>query len=121
MTVLDASAILAFLNDEPGADEVETAMVQGAVVGAANWSEVAQKVGGRGGVWNEVRALILNYEIAVEPVTRVDAELAAELWKPGKGLSLADRLCIALGHRLNARVLTADRQWGTTKHIRQIR
>lgn len=60
-------------------------MVQGAVVGAANWSEIAQKVSARGGAWNEVRALIFNYEVAIEPVTGEDAEFAAELWKPGGG------------------------------------
>lgn len=108
MTVLDASAVLAFLNDEPGSAEVEAAMMQGAVVGAANWSEVAQKVKAGGGSWVEVRALLLNYEVVVQPVNGADAELAAELWSPGAGLSLGDRLCLALGPRLGSTVLTSD-------------
>lgn len=42
--VLDASALLAFLTGEPGADIVEAGLVQGASCGAANCSEVAQKI-----------------------------------------------------------------------------
>ena len=49
MTVLDASALLAFLQGEPGADLVEASLHAGAVCGAANWSEVAQKVLDAGG------------------------------------------------------------------------
>lgn len=41
--VLDASALLAFLGDEPGADVVERALEQGAVMSAVNWAEVLSK------------------------------------------------------------------------------
>ena len=44
LNVLDASAILAYLLGEQGADRMEDVMNEGAVCGAANWSEVAQKV-----------------------------------------------------------------------------
>lgn len=47
-TVLDASAILAFLGDEQGAGLVEEALEDEALCGAANWSEVAQKIGAAG-------------------------------------------------------------------------
>lgn len=40
--VLDASSVLAFLHDEPGAERVWSVLSQ-AVVGAVNWSEVVQK------------------------------------------------------------------------------
>ena len=84
-------------------------------------SKVAQKVRARGGDWGTARALLLSYELTVEPVTLVDAEHAAGLWSPGRGLSLADRLCIALSHRLGVDALTADRAWGDGRGIRQIR
>ena len=42
-------------------------------------------------------------------------------WVPGEGLSLADRLCLGLGERLDAAVLTADKSWGDTGRIVQIR
>ncbi len=119
--VLDASALLAFLQDEPGAAQVEQALVESAVVGTANLSEVAQKVRARGGDWELAAALLDSYELEVEPVNRIDAERAAELWRRGARLSLADRLCLALGERLDVAVLTADRAWGDQGRIRQIR
>ncbi len=118
--VLDASAVLAFLAGEAGADRVEAAL-SGSVIGAANWSEGAQKVISRGGDLGVVRALLASYDVAIEPVNEADAVAAAALWQPGSGLSLGDRLCLALGDRLDAEVLTADRAWGTAGRIRQIR
>ncbi|GLI27648.1 hypothetical protein ARHIZOSPH14_18900 [Agromyces rhizosphaerae] len=123
MSVLDASAVLAFLHGEPGADVVEAELLGDGTcaVGAANWSEVAQKVAGRGGDWALARALLESYGTRVEPVTQEDAEHAATRWRAGSGLSLADRLCLALGRRLGADVLTADAAWGADPGIRQIR
>lgn len=74
-----------------------------------------------GRYWGLVRALLISYELAVEPVTVVDAEEAARRWAPGDGLSLADRLCLALAHRLDALALTADSGWGTGEGVEQIR
>lgn len=119
--VLDASAILAFVQDEPGADVVEAALGERARCGAANWSELAQKVLGAGRDWGLVRALLVSYELGVEPVVIEDAEWAARRWTPGEGLSLADRLCLALGERLHDEVLTADVALGSTGRVRQIR
>lgn len=111
MTVYDASALLAFLQDENGADAVAEHLEHGGYVSAANWSETAQKVRGAGGDWSLARALLLSYEVVVEPVTVADAEKAAEIWLEAKNLSLGDGLCLALGARLEADVLTADQTW----------
>jgi ribonuclease VapC len=119
--VLDASAVLAFLQDEPGASTVEQSLTSGATCSAANWSEVAQKVRAAARDWDLVRALLVSYDVDVEPVTVDDAEWAASRWRAGEGLSLADRLCLALGERVDAEVLTADATWGTAGRIRQIR
>lgn len=121
MTVLDASAVLAFLQGEEGADLVERALSDGAVCGAANWSEVAQKVLSADRPWELVRGLLESYGVVVEPVTAADGEWAARRWRAGEGLSLADRLCLALGERTDGEVLTADSSWGTDGPIRQIR
>ena len=121
MTVLDASAVLAFVQGEPGSDIVERHLDDGAVCGAANWSEVAQKVRAAGRDWDLVRSLLLSYDLAIEPVDANDAEAAASLWRRGSGLSLADRLCLALGARLDVDVLTADTSWGSEGRVRQIR
>lgn len=108
--VLDASALLAYLQGEPGADDVRGRLIEGACCSAVNWSEVAQKIRARGRDWNAARALLEHFGLAVEPVTAADGEWAAERWRPGEGLSLADRLCLALGARLGGEVWTAE-QW----------
>lgn len=119
--VVDASALLAFVQGEDGSEVVEATLLAGACCGAANWSEVAQKVRAAGREWDLVRALLLSYPTSVEPVVADDAEWAARRWRAGEGLSLADRLCLALAERMDAPVLTADRSWGTSSRVRQIR
>ncbi len=121
MSILDASAILTFLQDEPGAQVVEGALEAGARCGTASWSEVAQRVRSSSRDWDLTRALLQGYGLTLEPVTEEDAEGAARRWRAGEGLSLGDRLCLALGDRLDEQILTADRAWGTTGRIRQIR
>jgi PIN domain nuclease of toxin-antitoxin system len=111
MNVFDASALLAYLLGEPGSDQVEAALKQGAVCSAANWSETAQEVIGRGGSWLTAKAILSSFDLTVEPVTAADAETAAALWPAHRHLSLGDRLCIALAGRLDAWVFTADRAW----------
>ena len=119
--VLDASAVLAFLTGEPGADAVEEALDSGTVCSAVNWSEVAQKVRTAGGNWSVASALLASYGLSTLDATARDAEIAAGMWQPGSGLSLADRFCLALATRLDAVALTADTAWGASERVRQIR
>ena len=119
--VLDASAILAFIQDEDGSNTVELALEDDSLCGAANWSEVAQKVIAAGRDWDLVRALLLSYELRIEPVSAADAEWAARRWKRGEGLSLADRLGLALAERADVDVWTADSAWGSEGRVKQIR
>lgn len=120
-SVLDASSILAFLQDERGADAVESALEHGAAVSVVNAAEVAQKIMSRGRNWPAVRALLESYDITFEPATLDDAEWTAQRWRPGEGLSIADRFCLALSARLDAPALTADRVWGDGDGVTQIR
>jgi PIN domain nuclease of toxin-antitoxin system len=119
--VLDASALLAWLQAEPGAESVEAELAT-AAISSLNWSEVLQKSLAHGveiaGLREDLEALGL----AIVPFDAVDAEQAARLWAPGNGLSLADRACLALGVRLRLPVWTADRMWaqlspGVTVHV----
>lgn len=121
MSVLDASAILAFLQQEKGYRVVEKALLAGAVCSTANWSEVAQKVGAHGRDWDLARALLLGYDLELVPVTVELGELAASRWATTPALSLGGRLCLALGELLDRPVLTADRAWGRAGRVRQIR
>ena len=120
-SVLDASAVLAFLLGEDGAEIVEGALADDPRCGAANWSEVARGVMSTGRDWHLAQALLARYAVRVEPVVRKDAEWAARRWRRGEGLSLADRLCLALGERLDAKVFTADKSWGRSGRVVQIR
>jgi PIN domain nuclease of toxin-antitoxin system len=116
--VLDASALLAYLNEEPGAEAVEEALSQGAVIGAVNWAEVLSKVAEGG---NDPEALsealkargLLEQALRVLPLLQEDALTISRLRPMTKalGLSLGDRACLALGLRLGQAVLTTDREW----------
>lgn len=121
MNVFDSSALIAYLRREPGSDVVREQLLAGGACSAANWSEVAQKVRSSGADWAISRALLQSYELAVEPVTQADAEEAAVLWGPGSGLSLADRLCLALTKRLAATAWTADTAWRGLPNVQLIR
>ena len=121
MNLYDASALLVLLQGEDGAQVVEEAVASGGVVTAVNWSEVAQKVAAGGGSWQLARALLRSYALDVAPVLAEDGERAAELWRRGSGLSLADRICLAAGERLSATVWTADRAWPRSPAVRQVR
>lgn len=110
--VLDASAILALLFGEAGA-EVVRAHLRTGVIGAANLAEVLAKLSDHGlPTLEAVRAVaILGLEVA--PMTEAQAQRSAEL-RPltrGAGLSLGDRACLALAAELGAPAVTADRSW----------
>src|SRR5659263_178886 len=83
--VVDASALLAFLQGETGADTVEEVLTRGPDCSAVNWSEVAQKVGAAGGDWPLAAALLSSYGVRVRDATVDDAERAAALWCRGRG------------------------------------
>jgi ribonuclease VapC len=108
--VVDASVVLAWLQEEAGSDEAESMLMEG-VIGAANWSEVLQKSRQHGVDVDLTARLLASFGLDVADVTARDAEQAALLWHKGSGLSLADRLCLALGLRLRLTVATADRTW----------
>lgn len=118
--VLDASALLAYLQGEQGAEAVERRLEQGGRCAAVNWSEIAQTVLAAGRDWDLARALLISYGIVVEAVTVADAELAARRWERHGVLSLADRLCLAVADRLGVVAWTADTAWGNGDGVHQI-
>ncbi len=123
--VLDASAILALLHDEPGAERVEPAL-DGALVSAVNWAEVIQKSLKRRADISWMREGFTAVGVVFKPFTPTQAEIAAYLWERTRqhGLSLADRACLALAIEQHVPVLTADRAWGNLDlgvEIRQCR
>lgn len=121
MNVFDASALLCYLRGEPGSDLVREQLLRGGACGTANWSETAQKVRLSGGDWALAGGLLLTYDLVLEPVTADDAETAAAMWRRGEGLSLGDRLCLALGARLRATIWTCDSAWDGRTGVELVR
>jgi ribonuclease VapC len=123
--VLDASALLAMLQTEPGGDEVQ-ALLETAAICSVNWSEVAQKAldwqAEIEGLRQELEALGLE----ILPLTAPLAETTARLRPSTRqaGLSLGDRACLALAAVLGLPAVTADRVWpdlGLPIEIRVVR
>lgn len=115
--VIDASAVMALLRDEPGAERAlellasaDSESVSAAFISTVNLSELHQKFDA-----DMPQALIggVTSVIASVAFTEQHARQAAALHIPTKraGLSLADRACLALAKTMDLPVLTADRAW----------
>lgn len=113
MTVaVDASAMLAMIFGEPGADHVFEA-VKGGMMSTVNFSEVLTKCLEQGADADFAERQIARLTISLAPFTVQDGKTAAALRLPTRyrGLSLGDRACLALALRESVPVITADRQW----------
>src|ERR1700685_130058 len=115
--VLDASAILAVINGEPGADPLTPSLLARAAASAVNLAEVQAKLVSRG--WTSDQA----WEDATSPLREVlpfdeeQARIAGDLVIQTRqlDLSLGDRACIALGTVLNLPIYTAEKTWKKLK------
>jgi PIN domain nuclease of toxin-antitoxin system len=110
--VVDASALLALLFDEPGAEDTAEAIADGATVSTVNLAEVATVLTRN----RRDPQTILNRvcaQVTLQPFTEADALAVAALYPKTspKGLSLGDRACLALAERLHATALTAEHAW----------
>jgi ribonuclease VapC len=116
--VLDASALLALLKGEPGAERVAEALEQGAYLSVVNLAEVLSKLADWGEDPAEAQARmaqvgLLGAAVEVLPFTGEDALEVARLRALTRayGLSFGDRACLALARRLGLPALTAERAW----------
>ena len=116
--VLDASALLCYAQREPGWERVRDALLKGAAIGAANWAEVLSWHVLRGSDLQVVALELTNQGLLgqllqVYPLDDTLARETARLHRltRARGLSLADRACLALGRHLQRPVLTTDRAW----------
>lgn len=110
--VLDASALLALLRREPGADRVQ-AILRQSVMSSVNLTEVVTKLVARGAPEDRVRAILSALQprvLAHEEDLAIDAGIMHASTR-SHGLSLGDRACLALARRLAATALTTDRAW----------
>ena len=111
--VTDASAMLAMLHAEPGADAVATILAV-SIVSAVNWAEVLQKARAHGIEVEGLEQDLAHLGVEFVPFTTTEADVAAELWDRGmRALSLADRACLATAIVRGLPVVTADRAWSS--------
>jgi ribonuclease VapC len=120
--VLDASALLAILNQEPGADSLTPELPSTAVSSTVNLAEAQGKLVAHGlspdDAW-EATLSPIREAVSFKPE---QAKLAGALVAETRplGLSLGDRACLALGLALNAAVYTADKSWKKLKRAVRI-
>ena len=112
-SVLDASALLALLNQEHGSKQVAEAITDGAAISAVNFSEVVAKLSHDGMTEAAIHESLDSLGLEV---VEFDASLAyqAGFLRPltkRAGLSLGDRACLVLAQYLNLPALTTDRVW----------
>ena len=110
--VLDASALLALLRDEPGADRVE-AVLESASMSVVNLAEVVSHFAKAGVARDAIEGILRPLPVRLAPV---DAHLSYEAGMLravtiDAGLSLGDRYCLALAKRDGMPALTAERRW----------
>jgi ribonuclease VapC len=115
--VLDASALLALLNAETGAEKLTPKLLEDSIASTVNLAEVQSKLVSRGvdpdHAWEATLAPIRQ----AVPFTVEQAKTAGSLIAQTRalGLSLGDRVCLALAIALKAPVYTADRLWRNLK------
>lgn len=112
--VLDASAVLAFINQEAGASDVEDVLHR-SVISTINLTEVFSKLVREGMDVEETRSLLSACCPHAVSVDRDQAETAAVIHAATarKNVSYADSVCLALGACRNLPIVTADKKWKT--------
>jgi PIN domain nuclease of toxin-antitoxin system len=110
--VLDASALIAFLLKEPGAEKVGAVLTR-SCISAVNLAETFSKLVEYGKPLDGVAFQVERLQIPVVSFDAEQAKILGSLWKASRvaGLSLGDRACLALGLKGHMPVLTTDRSW----------
>ena len=105
--VLDASALIALMREEKGAERV-AAVIDHAVIGAVNLAQVTSKLVREGIAIGVIREWLDTLELNVRPFDRELAYAAGTLLPTTReqGLSLGDRACLGLARTLR---VTTDR------------
>lgn len=123
VSVLDASAVLAYLQQEKGQDRVEEAMDEGSCwLSAVNMCEVLSKLCEKGMPPLEAQATVSDLGLKVIDFDADLAAMAAMLRVQTRpiGASLGDRACLALAQQASQTkvapiVVTAERVWAKLK------
>ncbi len=111
--ILDASALLAFIQQEPGAKHIEEAAKGHVAISTINLAEVVTKLIEGGMSKEEIQSILPALNLTVVPFDEEMAYETANLRASTRtlGLSLGDRACLATARIRKASVLTADKIW----------
>ncbi len=110
--VLDASALLALLLGEPGAERIRPVLAVSAIC-AVNFAEVIGYFCRNGVAVADIRRVLdplPAVRVPFDESLAYEAGLLLPVTRP-YGLSFGDRACLALARRLDIPALTADRSW----------
>ena len=115
--VLDASAILAFIQGEPGSEKLTPALLSNSICSAVNLAEVHGKLVSRGWSVDEAWEDAFSPTQEVIPFDLSQARTAGDLVAQTRtlGLSLGDRACLALALSLKIPVYTTEHVWRKLK------
>jgi ribonuclease VapC len=110
--VLDASALIAFLRREPGAEKVADVLPR-SCISSVNLAETLGKMVEHGKPLESTSYQIERLRIVVIPFDEEQARIAASLWKQTRrvGMSLGDRACISLALKTSLPAFTTEEIW----------
>lgn len=115
--VLDASVMIAMLNQEPGAEQITPDLLGSSVTSTVNLAEVQSKLVDRGTRPDDAWQATMSAVNEAIPFTVEQAKATGNLIAETRrlGLSLGDRACLGLAIALKAPVYTTDNSWKNLK------
>ena len=118
--LLDASAVLAWLQEERGADVVDEVLDESAMA-SVNAAEVLHKLVGQGASPEQAHEILTRLAIPIVDFSSDHLRQAARFSREG-GLSLGDRACLAIAEQMGVTAVTADQRWASVgARVRLIR
>lgn len=114
-SAIDASALIALLRSEPGADVVMQHL-RGASLSAVNLCEVLEKAPKSDHNTDRILALLHNWQVEIVSFDVDQAIVSSQLKSridSKADISFADRACLALAVSRSIPAVTADRVWNS--------
>ena len=115
--MLDSSAVLAMVYDEPGGAKVRAAILSplyAVAISTVNWCEVLTKLSRKIPTITAEKLEAILPGVEVVPFGRAEAEQTASLAKSCPNISMGDRACLALACFLDSTAWTTDKIWAQT-------
>lgn len=111
--VLDTSALIAFLTQETGWEQVADYLVQDAYFSEVNRAEFYTYMVRNSQTIENAQAILARTELITVDFDEAQAAATAALYPAGRslGLSLGDRACLALAQSRTLPVITTDKAW----------